>query len=602
MNSKFIVNFFHEIDLFGKEPDLYFKGKSKKSYLIGIIFTIVYIIIYAGYFFYKMHRMINKYDVTFYETSAYTGEIPSIEVTNENFYGAFALKGENQQPFINPQIYYARAQYINGVKNEEGKWDYTGSRELILEPCKIEKFGNEYREFFKNDNLNNYYCISEINSTLRGYSTSDIFSYIYITIYACQNTTENNNWCYPMDIIDKFLSYNIFTINIEDIELTPQIYNSPVQRIRKDIIGPIYKKLYQQIYAYMQIVDIETDNNIIGFEVFQDIKKERYLKYESSWIISSPNDGKRYDEDITEPVCEITIQLAVNILTQKRTYTQLITVLGDVGGLMEFLHSIFNFFSALIVQILYEKSLVNNLFSFDTDRKVILLKSKKNIKTKNIINNDKIEANIYNLKKPINQISPQNSLNANDNLIPIKKNIIEDKIMNIKEDKKYKKIKKKKRISSKNTGIYSSIFEKSSNNEGTNQLFQKSNINEENNVKINNIKIFDNKEKEEKKEHLKEKEKENAKFIEINKIFIYLCFCCIRKRKNINIILLNECINIIIEKLDILNIFRKLHYDEIMQAKSTSFKEDTIVISDICRQRLQNLQKITKFLKLKYHD
>ena len=163
--------------------------------------------------------------------------------------------------------------------------------------------------------------------------------------------------------------------------------------------------------------------------------------------------------------------------------------------------------------------------------------------------------------------------------------------MNIKEDKKYKKIKKKKRISSKNTGIYSSIFEKSSNNEGTNQLFQKSNLNEENNVKINNIKIFDNKEKEEKKEHLKEKEKENAKFIEINKIFIYLCFCCIRKRKDINSILLNECINIIIEKLDILNIFRKLHYDEIMQVKSTSFKEDTIVISDICRQRLQNLQK-----------
>ena len=134
-----------------------------------------------------------------------------------------------------------------------------------------------------------------------------------------------------MDIIDKYLIINIFTFNIEDIELTPQIYNSPVQIRRKDIIGPIYKNLYQRIYTYMQIVNIETDNNIIGFEGLSNIKSEKYLKYDSSWIIPSPNDGKTYEQDINQPVCEITIQLAANILTQKRSYTQLIEVLGDVG-------------------------------------------------------------------------------------------------------------------------------------------------------------------------------------------------------------------------------------------------------------------------------
>jgi len=35
--------------------------------------------------------MINKRDITFYDTIAYLEEIPGIDLTNENFYGGFAL-------------------------------------------------------------------------------------------------------------------------------------------------------------------------------------------------------------------------------------------------------------------------------------------------------------------------------------------------------------------------------------------------------------------------------------------------------------------------------------------------------------------------------
>ncbi len=84
---KCYLEFFSYIDLFGKEAELYIKGKSKKSFLIGKIFTFIYIIIYAAFFIYKINRMIRKYDVTFYDTNAYIGEIPSIQVTNEIFYG-----------------------------------------------------------------------------------------------------------------------------------------------------------------------------------------------------------------------------------------------------------------------------------------------------------------------------------------------------------------------------------------------------------------------------------------------------------------------------------------------------------------------------------
>ena len=65
------------------------------------------------------------------------------------------------------------------------------------------------------------------------------------------------------------------------------------------------------------------------------------------------------------------MQLDQKILTTKRKYTTLLEVLGDVGGLMELVYSFFNMICSFIMEISYEKNLVNNLFAFDLKRKVI---------------------------------------------------------------------------------------------------------------------------------------------------------------------------------------------------------------------------------------
>ena len=69
INCKFI----HDIDLFGKEAELYYKGKSKRISWTGITFTILYVSMYIGIFVYQLIRMLNKEDVTFYDTYAFTG-------------------------------------------------------------------------------------------------------------------------------------------------------------------------------------------------------------------------------------------------------------------------------------------------------------------------------------------------------------------------------------------------------------------------------------------------------------------------------------------------------------------------------------------------
>ena len=75
-----------------------------------------------------------------------------------------------------------------------------------------------------------------------------------------------------------------------------------------------------------------------------------------------------------------------------------------------------------------------------------------------------------------------------------------------------------------------------------------------------------------------------------NKFCTYCCFLCIRKRKNMQNVLLDEGMKVITEKLDILNLFKKIYRAERLQEIDNLF-EDYIEMSDECKQNLLNLYK-----------
>ena len=52
MRNKCKIHCLDKIDLFGKEPELYYKGNSKRSSGVGKIFTILYSISYFTFLLY----------------------------------------------------------------------------------------------------------------------------------------------------------------------------------------------------------------------------------------------------------------------------------------------------------------------------------------------------------------------------------------------------------------------------------------------------------------------------------------------------------------------------------------------------------------------
>ena len=585
-NCKFLDDF----DLFGKEAELYYKGRSKRTTKIGLAFTFIYIAMYIAFFIYKVIRMLQKVDVTFYDSYAFTGEPPNIQLTKEKFYGGFALGNPlTLQTFVDDSIYYVQAYYRRGVK-DGSEWIWT-TTPLELETCQIEKFGEEYMDIFKEKSIDKLHCVKALDHKLEGHLTYDVYSYYLVKFFPCINGINNKNNCKPLSIVQKYLTQTFVTFKMEDVDLTPQLYHTPVALRGKEVSANVGKSLFQDVHSFFQIINIETDEDILGFEALSKIKKEKYIKYDQSVILSSlkPDIFQTGDS-----ICDVTIALSEQELTQKRTYPKLIEVLGDVGGLMEVFFSFFRIISSFLTDTLYETSLVNHLFSFDLDKKLLLIKEKD----KKIENKFKDKSQKIYSPNNSGRILPNNSFLNDELTINTKNKLNEEALFKLKKKNENSllskpKRKKKKKKTKKSSFSLSNEIIKDNN---LNEMKEKEEKNEydKKTKNINNF-IVNKKEKrgdiESERGNEKEKEKKGIiNKIKNNKFCTYCCFLCVRKRKNMENILINEGMKVITEKLDIINLFKKLVKDEIIQERENIIN-DSIEMSDECKANLYSIYK-----------
>jgi hypothetical protein len=586
----FSFKFLYNLDLFGKDFELYYKGKNKKTTLIGAIFTIFYIALYFAFLLYKIIRMFQRNDVTFYDTYAFTGEPPKIQLTDDKFYGGFALGNlETLETFVDDSIYYVKANFIEGIK-EHNSWTWTNTS-LKIETCKLEKFGENYRDIFKEKQIQNLHCVPVLDQLLQGHLTYDIYSYFKVGFFPCINSTQNNFTCKPLSVIKQYLTRTFVTFKMEDIDLTPQKYDSPVQLRGKEVSANIGSNLFKDVHSFFQVVNIETDEDILGFDGLSRIKKEKYLKYDQSIILSSLKEKNIFESG--ESLCDITIQLSEKELTQKRTYTKLVEVLGDVGGLMEIFFSFFNIFSSFLTETLYEQSLVKHLFHFDIDKKIIIMNNKEENKKKNknflkIQRSSKIYSSKLiskNTSRNINEDIISNTIkgkNKDDPLVISK--FSNENISSLKLKRKKIKSKSKKKdiplndtkLSDKKIRNEINIFDMNSNNFNNSNEYIKIIKDKEPNINL-------------------EKVNENRRIIKkirINRIYTYFCFLCARKSKSIQNILLNEGMKLIIGKLDILNLFKNIYNVESIKENFKN-KDEIIEMSDECKNNLKDITKIS---------
>ena len=581
MSNYKAFSIFKEIDLFGKEPDIYYKGKQRKTSWMGRICTWIYVSMYIFFFIYKLVRMFKRVDVSFSETNSSTGGLPKIHMTKEIFTYALALADRENNPFIDETI-YRPIGIVNIKRNMNGE-----VKDIIQQVefgvCNIDDFGKDHQQFAKKLNLSNYYCFKNLDIDFEGYSSAENSTTIIIQILKCKGQTLRGEPCKKDDEIISKLDQHSLLIISEDYDITPYDFNHPVKPKLDINTCPISLDQYQSFVGYYQLANVETDHNLFGFEALADIRSEKYLIYHSALIMAT----KMLPDQIS--VIQYYIMMTEKILTNQRTYTQLIDVLGDVGGLMEVMESVFGVICIFVADILYDKTMVNNLFAFDLEDYLVKIKTKSKIK------------NQFKTSKSLN-INPNNDDNFDKGTIDISKkalnNIHNDDSLYTKKDLIQPKIHIKKKTNNENfsnNNINISSSERRSYLKRNTVKIQKSVFlnnaktykenNKEFDSNLNNIKIY---------EHDKEiidtpiHKKKLIKKLDTNVFCTYFCFCCSRKRENFANALLDEAMGIITEKLDIYNIFRNMYYIDDVKMKSNYEYED-FEISDECKEKLKEI-------------
>ena len=246
---------------------------------------------------------------------------------------------------------------------------------------------------------------------------------------------------------------------------------------------------------------------------------------------------------------------------------------------METISSFFGLVCTFIVNILYENSLTNYLFSFDLNKKLI--------KIKNSGKGPKYQ--LYDIKKE-DEEQQKNERNTNLNLnMNMKNNALDDKFTNISINSNsennfnikgkniepnsnltFKKRKKKKTVDKTESEKSISIY----NSKKKNEIDIIKEDNKEDNIDFNNANIDDT-----------DNNRLIVDQIHLNKLLVHFCFCCIRSRNNYQNILLDESRLLIAEKLDIINIFKKMCISEEVQYKY-NLSKDKIQMSDECKNAL----------------
>ena len=566
-----------DLDIYSRRISFFYGGKEKISSKFGFFLTSLYIVISIVLFLNYFIRTISREEVTASDSTTHLDTIPSIDINQDIFNLAFGLEHPSTfSRFIDETIYYPKISYIEKIK-KNGIFVNKLKINVEAEKCKNSKFGQNFQNLLEKGELNNSYCLSNYNLTLKGGFQYSEVAFIKISIFPCKNSTENNITCKPQNVIDKFFHNNYFSILAKDTALNPSDFSNPGLPILLNTYTSVDKQIKKDYYVKFAITEIETDTGLFS----QQIKKDKFLRYTKDFDDFFFVDSNYFTSG--KEILSLTIRIEDNIYFQKRTYKKMAEVFASTGGYMQLIYSIFAIISILTKTMNIEKKLINSLFYFNVKQKKVIL----SIEYKKKLNYTTLGSSIEKTEdiKETKQIWKNSEKNKKINFIPYiakKSPLIRKYSKFVKNEKKNEKSLRKSVSLGKDTPI------PIKNNNGQNDasidgLLNIPKIKEYNGKKysiVQSNKILNNtqmnrlylRNKTNESENMEKLEKENFNGVDFN-LFEYYCFWKLSKKK-LQIELFKFAYKFFKSQMDIVNFFNIIILTQIMMKKQSNEKNN----------------------------
>jgi len=376
MNIINILPALYDFDIFARRICLFYNKNEKIGSNFGLILSILYILSSILIFIFFLLMIYQKKDFHTSDSIIYSKTNPNFNLNSSNlFFFIIGIANKNNSRYIDESIYTISATYVSQYKDSKGYFVNKKIKHLQVEKCQKEKYENK---ILNKSDLNNFYCIENLDIDLIGGKNYKNFSFIEIQIYQCINNSDNNNICKPQEMIDDALENGHMTIQLKSIELNPNNYTYPILPIMQEFFSSISKYFYKNIILFYKITKVETyngifyeRNNVVEDLKLDDTKEDIYYMNNREKIIS-----------------KINIMLSNGIHKQKRIYKNIFNVFAVTGGYMNILYCIFYLMSFIYNKFKFEKIIVNSLMSMN-------LKYEKKTASKVIKRNSTIFLNNY---------------------------------------------------------------------------------------------------------------------------------------------------------------------------------------------------------------
>ena len=437
---------FVNCDIYSKQIGFFFNNRDKIGTNFGFFLTIIYIFISSFFFIFYLADTVKRTNLNVYDFTTYSQDIPSAGINPNTLYFAIGLEDpKTSNRFIDETIYIPKLLFFDREKIN-GEFITTNRIELESEPCKEEKFGEEYKNLFIPGELNNSYCLKDFNLSLVGGYKFNKFSYLRIRIYPCINSTENDYHCKPQDIIDNYIKGGYFSMLTKDVGLNPSNTSFPVIYTLQDLYTTIDKSMYRDFIIYYGITEIRSDMGLF----FENLEAKKYLQFRKEVQSFFFRDESEYYGG--KAMCSIDFRLDELVYIQKRTYSKIQEAFSIIGGYMQLTSNIFSLISFLSNRIFPELKILNGIFDYNLNNKKITMKIKtlKDLTIKHSSNNlyfpSKNNKNIE-----ANNVTQNNNINSRGNkLIEIDNNPNHSYFINNRKSSIFNAVKKKEKENEKN--------------------------------------------------------------------------------------------------------------------------------------------------------
>ena len=290
--------------------------------------------------------------------------------------------------------------------------------------CKIENFGENYRQLFGNIEINNSYCLDDFNLTLAGGYKYDKMSYIRIKIAPCVNKTDRDVICKPKEVIDNHLTGTYLSFILKDIGLNPTNYSIPILPTLQNLYTTVDKRIFRDYIINYGITEIHTDTGFFN----ENISIEKHLQFINSQQTFYFRDEEEYNQG--KIIGTIQIRLSDSVHIQKRVYKKVQEIFSLIGGYNQLLSTAFSLIS-ILCNLDLEVKILNKLFNFNIKSnrmtiKINNIKDFSSIKNKNFMNHHHYTSKKFRFQNMKNQNNNnyKNTFinNSKNNLIGIDQN------------------------------------------------------------------------------------------------------------------------------------------------------------------------------------